>query len=99
MHDLRDLRMWDANLRALGEYRPAQYPGAVTLFRATISDPLEDCGLDHLGWSQYVEHGIDIRYVEGTHDNMVLEPGVEQLVAHLNLVLAEAGAAQGAVSR
>jgi thioesterase domain-containing protein len=77
--------MWDANLRALAAYQPIPYPGEVTLFRATISDPLEDYGVTDLGWAPFVSGDVHICKVPGTHDSLVREPNVKTLVAELKL--------------
>ncbi|MDQ3703449.1 MAG: alpha/beta fold hydrolase, partial [Chloroflexota bacterium] len=82
-HQLRDQQLWDTHIRALRAYDPQIYPGTATLFRAAISDPADDYGVDDLGWSGFLGEGLEVKIVPGSHETLVLEPNVSVLGAEL----------------
>ena len=70
---------WSAVERAVSQYRPKTYPGAITLFRAT------DRGVTGtysrtLGWGRLARGGIRVIDVPGSHST-VLRPGSEPPMA------------------
>lgn len=78
----RLLDLCKSDFRASRNYTLRRYPGRVTLFKAsedlsvTSSDPT-------LGWSDWVEGGVDVQMVPGNHANMVYQPNVEILAEKL----------------
>jgi acyl transferase domain-containing protein/thioesterase domain-containing protein len=82
-HKLRDLELWDTHLRALAAYQPDVLSGMATLFRAAVSDPSNDYGVDDLGWTEHLADGVEIRFIPGTHDSLVMEPNVTVLANEL----------------
>ena len=59
--------------KAIREYRPGVYPGAVTLFRAKRQPP--EYALDRtLGWSAFASRGVEVHTVPGYHGEIVDEP-------------------------
>ena len=92
-HDLREFALYDSFLTAQEKYKPRVYSGSVQLWLAEEMDPaLAWIGSD-LGWEPYIEGGLDIHQIPGTHQTLVLEPSVELLVAELRDALDTAGAA------
>jgi thioesterase domain-containing protein len=65
--------------RAVRQYRPRSYPGAVTLFRATDRSVTGTYGRT-LGWGRLARGGIRVIDVPGTHMT-VLRPGSEPPMA------------------
>jgi amino acid adenylation domain-containing protein len=59
-------------------YRPARYPGGLTLFRVTGSRVQGD-----LGWGEQVDGPVEIRSVPGYHDDMFSTENVGALAAQL----------------
>jgi thioesterase domain-containing protein/acyl carrier protein len=100
--DIRDvLRVWqfpdkhrpflEAHHRALHNYRPKPYPGPITLIRAgtlpLFSPPEYD-----LGWGRIATGRLEIKIIPGAHDNILVEPRVGLLAAHLRSCLRESAA-------
>ena len=91
--DVRDLLgLWNVPARGrpflerhvqmLVTYRPRQYPGTVTVFRArTLS--LSFRGTRDLGWRKLARGGIAVHPVPGSHDTILKEPRVRALAAAL----------------
>ncbi|HEY0733696.1 MAG TPA: amino acid adenylation domain-containing protein [Herpetosiphonaceae bacterium] len=77
------LRVYTANIAAWEAYRPQEYAGRITLFRAgeqaedTTALPLDG------GWGAFAADGVDIHMVAGSHETMVQEPYVEELARQL----------------
>jgi thioesterase domain-containing protein len=75
-----------ADFRATRKYVLQQYPGRITLFKAsqelteTSSDPT-------LGWSEWATGGADVHVVPGNHATMVYKPHVEALAKELRTCL------------
>ena len=76
-------RMMESNLRALREYRPKQYPGRLTLFRARTRPILHSQCADDLGWSEYVTGGVEVLSIPGHHTSIMKEPAVQVLAKSL----------------
>ena len=70
-------------------YKPAPYPGAITLFRAT-NQPLGIVPDPTLGWKDLPAGGVEIHVVPGYHAAIVSEPRVRFLVAKLRPLLEKA---------
>jgi amino acid adenylation domain-containing protein len=98
--DVRDqLGMWhltanqvpalEAHVAALKAYRPAAYPGAVTLFRARTL-PLDARRWEpDLGWSRLAHGGVRVRGVPGSHATLLRDPFVEDLAKELRIAIEE----------
>jgi amino acid adenylation domain-containing protein len=71
--------VWTAVERAVREYRPRSYPGAVTLFRAT-DRRVTGTYSRTLGWRRLAQGGVRVIDVPGTHST-VLRPGSEPPMA------------------
>lgn len=71
--------VWRSIERAIREYRPRSYPGAVTLFRATDRRVTGTYGRT-LGWGRLAQGGVRVIDVPGTHST-VLRPGSEPPMA------------------
>jgi amino acid adenylation domain-containing protein len=86
------IERYDANLRALHDYRPERLAASLTLFRAE-TQLLSSLALDStLGWSDLVEGNVTVCIVPGNHHTMTTEPLVWHLAEALS---AELDAAQG----
>jgi amino acid adenylation domain-containing protein len=74
----RLLDLFHNNIRATAAFRPAFYPGAVTLLRASspASSPTEDLTL---GWNRLATGGVQVHFVPGDHFTMLREPNVQTL--------------------
>jgi acyl transferase domain-containing protein len=71
-------RIEDVNALAGARYQPKPYPGRVTLFRCTTTDPL-DGDDDCLGWSELAAGGIDLQHVPSDHSKILREPALKIL--------------------
>lgn len=67
-----------ANEKIAREYRPRNYPGEVTLFRAS-EKIVKYYGSDDLGWSSLAKKGVEIHEVPGAHLSIFEEPHVKVL--------------------
>ena len=98
-YELRDVWLTRAFLRAAANYRPAVYPGSLTLLRATHGEStLSSVGPD-MGWRHVAGAGIRTLDVPGNHHTMMVEPNVSVLAGLLREILEAAQAAETAVSR
>lgn len=80
------------------DYSPRPFSGRVTLIRArsarfkrlvaTSFDP-------YRGWKNLAQGGVELRFVNGTHHSILVEPNAEQLARELTNALNDAGAAAG----
>jgi amino acid adenylation domain-containing protein len=83
--------VWAATERAVRQYRPAPYPGQITLFRATDRRATGTYGRT-LGWARLARGGIRVIDVPGSHST-VLRPGSEPpMAARLRACLEEVAA-------
>ena len=106
--DIRDvLGLWrfpdqhraflQAHANALATYTAREYPGPITLIRArTLS--LKSWTAHDLGWGRLAKGGLDIRMIHGAHDNILTEPRVRVLAAHLKECLALANQRIGSLA-
>jgi thioesterase domain-containing protein len=94
----RLLRVFKTNVRAFRRYRPAPYPGPITLFRPTAAagapedaaataaaaaDPL-------LGWGALTPRPVAIERVPGDHISALAEPHVRTLAERLRACIEQA---------
>jgi len=104
-YELHNAAIEAAFRTAFSRYRPAPYPGGVTLFRPQLTHAyvlgpgrLLDSNLEYVhhdnGWGRFAG-GVEVHEVPGTHDSMVLEPNVRVVAARLRACIqkAEAGIA------
>jgi thioesterase domain-containing protein len=69
-------------VRMMRAYRPRQYPGKVTVFRArTLRVGFR--GTRDLGWRKLARAGVVVHAVPGSHDTILKEPRVRALAAAL----------------
>jgi thioesterase domain-containing protein len=80
------VKMMEANLRALRDYKPKHYSGRLTLFRARTRPLLHSQRAD-LGWSEWVAGGVEILSVPGHHASILKEPSVQVLASQLGSTL------------
>ena len=67
------------------------YPGRVILFRSS-EKPLTQFRDPHIGWTAYVTRRLEIREIDGDHENILLEPQVRFVAKQLKECLDEAQA-------
>ena len=67
---LRLRRVERANLAALARYEPQPYSGDVVLFRAPVANP----GDGGLGWDAWIEGGIEVHEIPGSHHDLIARP-------------------------
>ncbi len=88
----RLLRMSKTHYQVVESYRPRPFDGRVTLLRAEgersfaashTTDPT-------LGWARWAAGGVEVCFVPGTHQTMMLPPQVEGLAASLRSCLEQA---------
>ncbi len=71
-----------AQQKAWGDYRPRNYPGKITLFRARMQ-PFFSSHEREKGWKTLAEGGVDVIDVPGNHLGMLQEPHVRVLAREL----------------
>jgi thioesterase domain-containing protein len=86
-------RVRAACLKAEHEYRPQPFAGRLILFRSNHK-PLGQVTDPRAGWSDYARLGLEIREVEGNHENILLEPQVRSVAEGLRMCLDHAPVAQ-----
>jgi FkbH-like protein len=74
---------------AAADYVPGEYPGSITLFRATRQPP-GICQDPTLGWESVVRGRIDIYDTPGYHGTLVREPRAAELVRQVEDALRKA---------
>jgi amino acid adenylation domain-containing protein len=85
-HLRRLYAVYEANLRAVGLYRPRPYDGRIVLCKA--AGPSARAA--DFAWERYAAAGVETRLVAGWHYSLVREPDVRSLAAELAAALAEA---------
>jgi thioesterase domain-containing protein len=81
-------RVFQANMKATLEHRPARYRGQVTLFRAAQQQKTHDVSDDpYLGWGGLALGGVEVHDVPGDHAHMVYEPHVSKLAHAIRICL------------
>jgi thioesterase domain-containing protein len=76
------LKVFENNVRAVGDYVPQASPGNLTLLVASerLTKPVEDATL---GWGSLVAGGVEVKVVPGDHYSIMREPHVKILAARL----------------
>lgn len=85
-HALRYRELERAHYGALATYVPRRYPGHVVLFRGN-EQPVGTESSRTLGWSGFVQGGIEVVELPGNHDNLIEQP---ELLRQLRQKLARA---------
>jgi thioesterase domain-containing protein len=78
-----------ASNRAVASYLPRPYAGRVTVFR-TREHRREAGGDRTWGWGKLARGGVAVRWVPGTHMNLLREPHVAVLADRLSQALEQA---------
>jgi thioesterase domain-containing protein len=78
--------VWKANLLAMRQYVPKQYPGTVVLFRSEEGEGM------YYGWQELAKGGVQIHLVPGSHTGILEEPHVQVLAERLRTCIAQAQA-------
>ena len=63
------------------------YPGKVTLFKASISLPIDEP--EDYGWKKYARKGVEVYEIQGEHGNLLKEPYAVELAEKLNQCIHE----------
>jgi amino acid adenylation domain-containing protein/non-ribosomal peptide synthase protein (TIGR01720 family) len=84
---------------AVRKYEPRLYPGGLTLFRAEQQPDTDWAQSPTFGWSKFVRGPVEVHYVPGHHDNIIVEPYVKELGSKLRQCLAKAQAEESGQSR
>ena len=81
-HAQRIFSVFQTNMKAVVEYRPSRFEGAITLIRAgeQVTPIHED---PHLGWQPWASE-IDVHEIEGDHLKMFQQPAVAKLAEILS---------------
>ncbi len=80
------IELCKADFRATQNYVLHQYPGRITLFKA--SEELAEVSSDPaLGWNEWASGGVKVEVVPGNHATMVYKPQVEILAEKLRMYL------------
>jgi len=87
--DLQLMAITSANHQAGTSYLPLNYPGKLTLFRASESEVGLEVKPD-LGWSRLASGGIEIYEIPATHATIIHEPNVKFLAEKLTFCLQQA---------
>jgi thioesterase domain-containing protein len=86
--ELRDIPMIDAYHEAVKIYDLTVYPGRAVLFTATERNHRRGDAPDHMGWEPFIGE-LEIHRVAGSHDDLMLEPNVQQLAMKLEMALSK----------
>ena len=84
-----ELKLWQAHLQALVRHVDQAYIGRVTLLR-TQGQPLFCSLQEDFCWGSLALGGVTINYIPGSHENIFIEPNVQDLGRALAAALAEA---------
>lgn len=81
----RLLGVFQNNALAAVRYRPSRSEGSILLVRPRILTAAAPgiAGDDYNGWSTIVAGGVDLRWIDGTHGQMLQQPHVAELGAHV----------------
>jgi amino acid adenylation domain-containing protein/FkbH-like protein len=83
-----ELRLWHIHLRALTEHVQKPYAGSAMLFR-TRGQPVFSSLAEDFCWGKLVSGGVEVKHVPGSHENVFVEPNVQQLAQELSNALAK----------
>ena len=84
--DLRRVQVREENWRAMQDYRPAVFPGRITLFRTTVSSDKVERPADY-GWSGLAAGGLKIVSVSGEHLTLFAPENIGSLASALTASL------------
>jgi thioesterase domain-containing protein len=82
----RRLAVVKNNLHAANSYLPQPHQGNVVLFAAEAS-PAENIEV----WKRFVSSALEVRHVVGQHSQLLNQPFVRQIAAHIQTFMGEAG--------
>lgn len=83
--------VFKANLKALWEHRPREYPGKITLFVGDEQPEGFDITADPaMGWGDWARDGVEVYRIPGRHLDLIRRPHVELLAEQLRRCLARA---------
>jgi thioesterase domain-containing protein/acyl carrier protein len=86
----RNIELTELHLQAALDYKPEEYHGVVTLFRArnrSINEVVFGSLDPKMGWGQLASGGVSVHLVDGFHRNMHLAPHARSLAAELRKCL------------
>ena len=84
--------VFKANLKALWEHRPREYPGKITLFVGDEQPEGFDITADPaMGWGDWARGGVEVHRIPGKHLDLIRRPHVDLLAERLRGCLARAG--------
>jgi thioesterase domain-containing protein len=97
--DLSDIsaserKLWQAHLQALNAYHPRPYGGKLTLLRTTGYPFFSSFDYAH-GWRALVGERVDVRFVPGMHETIMVDPFVASLARELHSLLDTLASAPG----
>ncbi len=95
--ELTELHLFKQIVEAQNRYAPGCYADGIVLFKAEDATTQYLQGGRHLGWEAYVEGGIRVFRIPGSHNSMMQGPGLKKLAVILDreLVQRESIAAAG----
>jgi hypothetical protein len=82
----RNIELTEIHMQAVLQYRPSEYGGAVTLFRArnrSINDVVFGSLDASMGWRPWAKGGVQVCLVDGFHRNLHLLPYAKSLASEL----------------
>ncbi|BAQ61814.1 3-oxoacyl-[acyl-carrier-protein] synthase [Geminocystis sp. NIES-3708] len=89
VENLTRFRMWKANIKALGNYKPQLYDGKIIYFSATEKmiegnyfNPTQPNS-----WKSLVCGGFEMHQIEGNHLSILFDPNAEKLAEKINICL------------
>lgn len=93
-HLRRLLALFQNNGLAAIRYQPPKSEGKMLLIRPRIASGQAPGipGDDYNGWAPLAADGVELRWMEGTHAQMLVPPYIEQLAGHIRSYLDEADA-------
>ena len=82
--------VFKANLKALWEHRPRDYPGKITLFVGAEQPEGFDITADPaMGWGAWARGGVEVHRIPGGHLDVIRRPHVAVLAERLRRCLAQ----------
>ncbi|MGA9883687.1 MAG: amino acid adenylation domain-containing protein [Candidatus Acidiferrales bacterium] len=87
-------RIMEANVRALGNFRPRPYSGDVLIFKPSVRRLYDDY---YLGWRSVVHGKIDCFEIEGDHSTIFEQPRVQEIADSLHKKLMALSSTQESV--
>ncbi len=81
--ELVEFHLFRSFLRAQSRYQPRRWPGDLLLFKAGDAEVPYLAAGQALGWNRWVEGGIRVVPLPGSHFTIMREPGLSHLAAGL----------------